>query len=305
MLQRMGVHLPSMTALLAFESVARLKSVTAAAKELCRTQSAISRQISTLEEQLGVRLFNRVKQQLLLTDQGTRYHRDVCRILEDLYECTVALSPQRKSRRSLCLSVGSGFCDRWLIHRLPGFGILHPDIDISISIARTLSDLEMERVDILIGLPIEPGIPTRNEPLIEERLILIGATGRFPAIDETTPILQHALRKSDWPRYFSARHGDTTLPPSCMAFDRFNAIIQAACLGSGIALVPDFMVERELGTRILEQIDPVPFVSGFTYDLSFPTKRNRNKAVDDFVAWIRAEAAGYARSAPELPGAAV
>jgi DNA-binding transcriptional LysR family regulator len=282
-----------MTALLAFESVARLKSVTAAAKELCRTQSAISRQISTLEEQLGVRLFNRVKQQLLLTDQGARYHRDVCRILEDLHECTVALSPQRKTRRSLCLSVGSGFCDRWLIHRLPGFGALHPDIDISMSIARALSDLEMERVDILIGTRHESAIETRNEPLIAERLILVGATGRYAGLEETTPILQHALRKGDWPRYLSARHGDAITPASSLVFDKFNAIIQAVTMGAGIALVPDFMVERELADAVLELLDPEPFVTGFSYDLSFPTRRNRNKAVDDFVSWIREEAAPY------------
>lgn len=301
MFQRMGVHLPSITALLAFESVARLKSVTAAARELCRTQSAISRQISTLEEQLGVRLFNRVKQQLLLTDQGSRYHSDVCRILEDLYECTVSLSPQRKTRRSLCISVGSGFSDRWLMHRLPKFGELHPDIDISMSIARSLSDLEMERVDILIGTRLESGIETRNEPLITERLILVGATGQFSGVDEDTPILQHSLRKGDWPHYIAAHHGDDAFQPSgSLAFDRFNAIIQAAVMGSGVALVPDFMVQSELENRTLEQIDPRPFLTGFIYGLSFPTKRNRNKAVDDFVAWIRKEAAPY-EVAPAAP----
>lgn len=293
MFQRVGVHLPSITALLAFESVARLKSVTAAARELCRTQSAISRQISTLEEQLGVRLFNRVKQQLLLTDQGARYHGDVCRILEDLYECTVSLSPQRKTRRSLCLSVGAGFSDRWLIQRLPGFGELHPDIDISMSIARTLSDLEMERVDILIGTRHESGLETRNEPLITERLILVGASGRFSGLDENTPIVQHALRKGDWPRYMAARRGDADPPFGSLALDRFNAIIQAVVMGSGIALVPDFMVQAEIENGTLEQLDPEPFLTGFTYDLSFPTKRNRNKAVDDFVAWIREEAAPF------------
>lgn len=289
----MGVHLPSITALLAFESVARLKSVTAAARELCRTQSAISRQISTLEEQLGVRLFNRVKQQLLLTDQGARYHRDVCRILEDLYECTVSLSPQRKTRRSLCLSVGASFSDRWLIQRLPGFGALHPDIDISMSIARTLSDLEMERVDILIGARLESGIETRNEPLITERLVLVGLPGRFSVLDEHTPIVQHALRKGDWPRYLAARHGGKAPLFGSLVLDRFSAIIHAVVMGSGIALVPDFMVRTELEDRTLQQLDPEPFLTGFTYDLSFPTKRSRNKAVDDFVTWIREQAAPF------------
>lgn len=289
MFQPAGLHLPSMTALVAFESVARLKSVTAAAKELCRTQSAISRQISTLEEQLGVRLFDRVRQQLLLTEQGARYHGDVCRILDDLLQCTMSLSPQRKTRRSLCMRVGASFCDRWLISRLPDFSERYPDIDISISVSRPLSDLEMERVDMLVGICIEPGSETRTEPLIEERLVVVGATGRFSRIDGLTPILQHSLRKSDWPRYFAARQG-AEAPPSSLTFDKFTAIIQSAAAGAGVALVPEFMVKDELDCRKLELLDPVPFATGFSYSLAFPTKRNRNKAVDEFSAWIHDQA---------------
>ena len=298
MLEHIGVHLPSMTALLCFESVARLHSVTAAAKELGRTQSAISRQISTLEEQLGVRLFHRVKQQLQLTEQGARYHRDVRRILTDLHDCTASLSPQRRTRRSLCLRVGSSFCDRWLIRRLPKFSARHPDIDISISISRSLSDLEMERVDILIGMCVSATFETRDERLIEERLIAVGAAGRFATIDAATPILMHSLRKGDWPRYLAARHPDLTPPASSLAFDKFNAIIQAALTGAGVALVPDFMIEDELTSGALEKLDPAFFATDFAYNLSFPTKLNRNKAVDDFVAWMREEVAPYASPLP-------
>lgn len=294
MFQRNGMHLPSITALLAFESVARLKSVTAAADELCRTQSAISRQISTLEAQLGLALFDRVKQQLLLTDEGARYHQDVCRILDDLYVSTTALAPRARPGRRLSLRVGSSFCDSWLVRRLPRFAAQHPDIEVSVSVSRSLNETKIETVDLMIGMCVPNGLEMRHEPLIAERLVLVGAKGCIAAANLDVPTLQHSMRADDWRRYRALRRESTAIPSSGMSFDNFNAIIQAAIAGAGVALVPDFMVQDELDKGTLELLDPMPIETEHNYDLSFPVGRPRNRALDAFVEWIRAEAAPFA-----------
>lgn len=291
MLQRNGVHLPSMTALLAFESVVRHKSVTRAAAELCRTQSAISRQISTLENQLRVPLFQRVNQQLLPTEEGLRYRQQVCHILEQLYDCTDAIMRHRDAGQALKLGVAPSFCERWLIPRLPRFNALHPEVIVNVTTCASLDDFPQEQIDVAIGLCIDSGPEMRNEPLINERLILVGAPGTFDGFDRRTPILYHSLRQDDWRRYFAARAHAFDPSPRGIFFDQFNTIIQAAIAGAGIALVPDFLVQDELKARTLTQFDTRSLDTGFRYCLSYLPGRPQPRALGAFVAWIRQEAA--------------
>ena len=114
-------RLPSMSALIAFEAAARHESFTHAARELCLTESAISRQINGLESSLQIQLFVRVKQRVMLTKAGSLYSEQVRDILRTLERNTISIAAHGSGEGSLELAVLPTFATEWLIPRLPGF----------------------------------------------------------------------------------------------------------------------------------------------------------------------------------------
>ena len=128
--------LPSTADLLAFEAAARHQSVSRAAEELHLTQSAVSRQIRQLEEQIGTALFHRVRQRVVLTDAGRVYAADVQNLLQQLSACTQKAMAFSSTDGLLNLAVLPTLGTRWLIPRLGGFMALHPEAMVNFS-ART------------------------------------------------------------------------------------------------------------------------------------------------------------------------
>ncbi|UQB79276.1 LysR family transcriptional regulator [Pseudomonas shirazica] len=125
--------LPSLSALQAFEAAARHLSFTRAAEDLQITQSGVSRQISNLERQLGVELFQRAGSRLILTDAGRTYLRDVDQMLNQLEEVTIDLVRGRKADLSLMVGGNPTFLSRWLIPRLEGFFTWFPGCQLTSS----------------------------------------------------------------------------------------------------------------------------------------------------------------------------
>ncbi|MGL6204075.1 MAG: LysR family transcriptional regulator, partial [Giesbergeria sp.] len=125
-------HLPSTQALACFEAAARHESYTRAAQELALTQSAVSRQIQALEEQLGVALFRRTRHGVVLTPAGQRYGRQVARWLQVLEQGTLDVMARQGVGGALALAAVPTFATRWLIPRLPLLAQQHPDIVVHI-----------------------------------------------------------------------------------------------------------------------------------------------------------------------------
>src|SRR5215472_13854793 len=122
-------RLPSLDLIKGFEAAARHLSFTRAAEELFLTQSALSRQIQTLEEQLGVPLFERRHRALLLTDAGQVLQGTARTILDDLNQA-VARIRRDQTAQPITLSTAIPFAALWLLPRLPRFRKLHPEIEI-------------------------------------------------------------------------------------------------------------------------------------------------------------------------------
>ena len=122
---------PSVQELKAFEATARHMSVTRAATELCVTQGAVSRQILNLENWLGIALFERVKQRLVLTQAGQTYLAQIRPSLLALETATIELRASAGASGVLNLACVPTFGAKWLIPRLPDFKRLHPDISVS------------------------------------------------------------------------------------------------------------------------------------------------------------------------------
>src|SRR6187551_3842476 len=124
--------LPSLDLLKAFEAAARRLSFTKAGAELFLSQSAVSRQIQQLEEQLGVQLFLRRTRALLLTDAGQRYFRAVAQVLEQLRDATVRLGAASQAR-TVTVTTTVTFAALWLVPRLADLQEKHPEVAVHVA----------------------------------------------------------------------------------------------------------------------------------------------------------------------------
>src|SRR5436190_19932049 len=138
--------LPALDLLVGFEAAARHLSFTKAGEELYLTQSAVSRQIKELEDQLGVELFQRRHRALALTDAGKQFYASAAQVLATMRAATEQLRAQ-VGKRSLAVTTTHSFAAMWLIPRLAGFTRTHPAVDVRISAETRVQDLERHGLD--------------------------------------------------------------------------------------------------------------------------------------------------------------
>src|SRR5262245_772936 len=142
-------RLPQLNAVKAFEAAARHQSFTRAAEELCVTQGAVSHQVKSLEAELGLKLFNRERQRLIITEAGRSYLEVVRDALDRIAAGTERLL-QRQNAGVLTVTTSPNFAAKWLVHRLGRFAEAHPDIDLRISASLQHADFAREDIDLAI-----------------------------------------------------------------------------------------------------------------------------------------------------------
>src|SRR5213594_3405535 len=142
--------LPGLDLLVGFEAAARHLSFTKAGAELYRTQSAVSRQIKELEDQLGVTLFQRRHRALALTEPGHQLYAAAAQVLATMRSATERLRRQSGRRRPLSVTTTNSFAALWLIPRLAGFTRAHPGVDVRITAETRVQDLERDGLDVAI-----------------------------------------------------------------------------------------------------------------------------------------------------------
>jgi len=285
--------LPSLSALQAFEASARHVSFTRAAEELNLSQGAISRQVATLEEMLGVPLFVRVRQRISLTPAGSAYAEEVRDALNRLSAATLNAVAFKGAGGTLALAILPTFGTRWLIPRLPDFSQNHPEVTINFSTRILPFDFSREPLDAAIhfGDPVWPGavlhrlmgetiIPVAN-PALVDRLQISKPEDLLRA-----PLLKQATRPRAWAEWFTAQgldHKDAIQGPG---FEQFAMVAKAAVAGLGVAIVPRFLVEDELTSGAL--IIPInqPIESEQAYWLVYPEEKKDRPAVKAFKSWL-------------------
>src|SRR5690348_14043876 len=142
--------MPSLDLLTGFEAAARHLSFTKAGEELFLTQSAVSRQMKELEEQLGVPLFQRRHRALALTDAGQQFYAAAAQVIATMRAATERLRSQSGRRRPLSVTTTHSFASLWLIPRLAGFTKDHPEVDVRITAETRVQDLERDGLDIAL-----------------------------------------------------------------------------------------------------------------------------------------------------------
>src|SRR5579863_7314501 len=148
----MSKAIPPLSALRAFEAVARRVSFSRAAEELHVTPGAVSQQIRLLEDLLGQSLFMRSKRSVALTEAATRMLPEVQAGLALLARATSSSKFAASHERTLTISVAPSFASKWLLPRLRDFSDRYPDIDLRISATVSLADFRRDDVDLAIRL---------------------------------------------------------------------------------------------------------------------------------------------------------
>jgi DNA-binding transcriptional LysR family regulator len=295
-----------MDALIAFEAAARHESFTRSADELALTQSAVGRQIASLEEFLGVPLFNRVKKRLCLTDAGRLYAAQVREHLERIERDTLAAMARRGSGGILELAVIPTFATRWLIPRLPQFYARHGRITLNLTTRAEPFLFEDTRFDAAIhfGSPIWAGAHTRHlfgeemMPVCSPRM-LAGRTGLKPRDLLGFALLHQSARAEAWRRWFEQAGIEDAECMQGQRYELFSMLVEAAKAGLGVALVPRFFVLNELRSGELVAPCDLALRSDSGYYLVYPESKQNSPLLAAFEEWLLATAQQYRENAAD------
>ena len=297
-------RIPSIGSLMAFDAVARYTSIKRAADELALTESAVSRQISQLEDQLGVQLFHRVKKRLSLTKAGSSYARDVSAALERLEKNTFDVMANEGRGGTLEIASLPTVGSLWLMPRIQDFYAEQPDIQVNWS-ARSSRFLFGETAldgALCFGGPVWPGAQT--ELLFHEELVVVAGGGLMEQSRgwSTEDILrQPHLHLVTRPTAWTAWAAEAGLPDTQLLkgqrFEIQSMLIAAACAGLGLALLPRFLIESPLRRGELKVVSDTALVSDGAYYFAYPEEKADEPHLLAFRQWLQGIAGSFREEA--------
>ncbi|WP_440873783.1 transcriptional regulator GcvA [Thalassotalea sp. PLHSN55] len=248
----MANRLPPLNALRAFEASARQLSFTRAAEELFVTQAAISHQIKSLEEHLGIKLFMRKNRSLLLTEEGQSYYLDIKDIFNALHDATEKLLA-RGAKGAITVSLQPSFAIQWLVPRLNAFSQLHPEIDVRIKAVDQPDNSLTEDVDVAIyyGRGRWPNVVAEQlhtEYLIPvcSPMLLQGEKSLVSPNDLANFTLLHDTSRRDWKRWFKETGTKAVNVNHGPIFSHSAMVVQAAIHGQGVALAHSVLAKPDI-----------------------------------------------------------
>lgn len=300
-------RLPSLDPLKGFEAAARHLSFTRAADELHLTQSAVSRQVQTLEEQLGVRLFQREVRRLRLTPEGETLLRVAGELLERLADvCAGLRAAQRRPQVQITAAVG--ISSLWLVPRLAAFQEAQPDVDVRISADNRVVDLEREGFDVALRYLAADEVPPESTLLFEEVVFPVAAPQlaaslpRQVSVEDFSHIVLLAYDDDrvapwlSWEPWLLGLGLAGARPKAVLRFNQYDQLIRAAEAGQGVALGRGPLVARAIADGRLKPLavrrEKLPARAYYLVRAKGPARPE----VDRFVAWLLDEAEATLRS---------
>jgi len=289
----MSRKVPPLNPLRVFECVARQGSFTRAATELFVSQSAVSRQIATLEDYLGIKLFIREQGGVFLTEAGQSYHDDIGPAFTAIAAATERL--QKSSLTSpLRIQVYTTFAAKWLIKRLNRFKELHPDIPIRISTSVAPINFSKSDADAAIQLCADDSFEGEGEHLFDDviepvcspKLFKEGTLLETPDDILNYPLLQSHYRKTDFSDWLS--HMGSQLPEDIdiMEFPSSLLAYQGAIDEMGIAMGQTRMLQDEFNSGTLVRPFKSPLTRNLAYYLIYPEGRLISPKMRIFREWL-------------------
>lgn len=289
--------LPPIANLQAFEAVARRRSFALAAAELHLTASAISHQISRLEAQLDIRLFERSAHGVRLSPAGEHYLLHVGAALSSIASATDDL--RQGIRNSLYVHSAPSLASLWLMPRLHRFAQAYPDISLNLSAAHTPSDFALGQadVDIRYGAPqwgdlvveplfVESIVPMASPAFIKQhKLKRVEQLLELPLIQSNVNVVQW----SDWFARFTRLRAPDRFP---LRFDRTQMSLDAAMQGLGVALDSAVNAGGHLADGRLKAVFGMDkAIRVKAHFAVYPERHAKRPAVEAFLSWLHGEAA--------------
>lgn len=287
-----------------FECTARLLNFRAAAEELALSQSAVSRQIQSLEEELGVVLFLRHTRTVELTDAGVRLLSITSTLLKQL-DNTVQQLRHASSRKSIAVTTFASFASMWLIPRLANFQNTHPEIDIRIDASDKPIDLSVSDIDVAIRYGPASRMPANAVHLFGDQLVAVASPqllqqegtiqtpadlARFTLIEASEPHVSH-LDWLTWRHWLQARGLEKLQPPRWLHFNYAYQMVQAALNGQGVVLArPPLIAESLAQGDLIEVLPGERNNSPMAYWLLPDSVSPQRDHVQAFCDWIIQEA---------------
>lgn len=284
---------PSTTSLRCFEASARFLSFTKAAHILHMTQSAVSKQVAQLESSLKTQLFERSLQGLKLTPSGELFIKETQQILDQIEQSVLNLLSHGSDAETLKISAHPTLCARWLIPALKGFGKQHPNLHLDIQEQVSSSDIDNSNTDIAFLYGTGVWRDMTSIQLFPEKCIAVCSPELMnePISNledfKNYVLIQSRSRPRAWEEYFQLQAATNEHPLFGPRFDTFYACIHAAMTACGIALVPTFLVEKELQTGELMLAYPYEMQSQYSYYMTHPTSMTNTTKVNTMVHWIQ------------------
>lgn len=298
LLERGGLEL-----LAAFVAVAENGSFAEAAKKLGRDASIVSRRVSQLEQQLGVRLLSRTTRRVALTEVGALYYRRVQASLDELAIASreashLAASPQGLLRISVPVTFGR----QWIAPLLPAFLAHHPQVRIDARFSDRLVDVVSEGFDVAIRVGVLRDSSFTSRKIASYRNLLVAAPSYLSRHGKPrTPadLAKHACLgfsgHADWPDWLMMKNGKrkTVRPAGPLVADNSEVVLMAAIEGAGITFTPDWLAGPALRERKLVEVLPGwgGKAEGGVYAILPPGRLIPTKTrlfVDEIAKWIRA-----------------
>lgn len=284
-------RIPPLSALRAFEAVARLGSVVKAAAELHLTHSAISHQLRALEDTLGQQLFDRRGKRLAVNENGRVYAMQVRHALSDLSRATGSFLAQSREDELVIGTIPS-FGAHWLVPRLPHFTAAYPELKISLRASLAVADLDAEGIDVAIRMGHGGWDKVQQRELFADRLVAVAAPHfngarlpRTPAEVVAAPLL---LSIENW-RPWQEAAGLPADDLRGMHFNDSNLVLEAARRGQGVALSRLSLVHGALQDGALVQLTDISVPYPNAYWLVWPVRSAARPRVAQFSQWLDAE----------------
>ncbi len=291
----MFARIPSPAALRTFEAAARLGSFKAAAAELSVTPTAVSHQIRTLEEHLGIPLFIRRTRAVALTESGRRLSEAVHDALQRI---TLALEDVAATETVLTVSTTPAFAALWLVPRLKRFEERHPQFRLQLVTTTLPTDLERDRlVDVAIRYGTGPYPDLRALPLADERFGAYATPDYLERLErwEDAELIETAWQQSgfddvSWDAWLAAAALPRPTRPTSRRFEQEHYVVQAGLASQGVALASSLLVGDLVARGWLESYRPDTRLAGRRYTALATDSRAQLRKVSCFLEWLEEEA---------------
>ena len=293
----MARRIPPFAALRAFEGAARLGNLRLAGEEISLSVSAVSHQIKSLEEFVGIALFHRDKNKLRLTAPGKDYLLELTRTLDHIAAATARIEQERHSK-SVSVNLFPSLAAMWLLPRLTYFRKLEPDIDVRVITTIDPIDFRAGSLDMAIRYAKAPPEAGKTTLLFKEAAFPVCSPSyrdEFLRFEPHTDLTRQTLitcqtSPEEWSQWFRFA-GFTGKPPQhTIDVDSRALALEAAMDGLGVAMGRTPYVDRALAAGRLVRFNKRVLSMGQSYFLAMTESAMRSKAARSFADWLAAEA---------------